>query len=166
VAQKLLRETGLRFNPDTAILIPSGATFGIYAALMATLNEGEEVLLPNPIYDASSLQSAWQAAARVGCAHTEGAAFGSASRRCAGRRTASAGCGRSMGCAGGWWWKPFGTCPAACRRPKEAFSQSWMCAPSARPLTRFAAGCDNLTQGPACLRGGLTTLRPQTHSSG
>lgn len=52
VAEKLLRETGARYDPDTEILITSGATFGIYAALMAALNEGEEVLLPDPIYDA------------------------------------------------------------------------------------------------------------------
>lgn len=52
VAEKLARETGGRYDPDTEILITSGATFGLYAALMAVLNEGEEVLLPDPIYDA------------------------------------------------------------------------------------------------------------------
>ncbi len=52
VAERLERDAGLRFDPDTEVLITSGATFGIYAALMATLNEGEEVLLPDPIYDA------------------------------------------------------------------------------------------------------------------
>jgi len=31
---------------------PTGATFGIYAAMMALLNEGDEVLLPDPVYDA------------------------------------------------------------------------------------------------------------------
>ena len=52
VALKLQRDTGLSYDPDTEILITPGATFGIYAALMALLNPGDEVLLPDPIYDA------------------------------------------------------------------------------------------------------------------
>ncbi|MBI4902471.1 MAG: pyridoxal phosphate-dependent aminotransferase [Acidobacteria bacterium] len=52
VAQKLQRENGLTYNPATEILITTGATFGIYAALMALLEPGDEVLLPEPIYDA------------------------------------------------------------------------------------------------------------------
>ena len=52
VAEKLLRENGVVYDSGTEILITSGATFGIYAALTATLNEGEEVMLPDPIYDA------------------------------------------------------------------------------------------------------------------
>jgi aspartate aminotransferase len=52
VAEKLVRENNLQFNPDTEILATTGGTFGIYAALMALLNEGDEVLLPDPIYDA------------------------------------------------------------------------------------------------------------------
>jgi aspartate/methionine/tyrosine aminotransferase len=52
VAQKLERDNGLRFDPATEILATTGATFGIYAALMALLNEGDEVLVPDPIYDA------------------------------------------------------------------------------------------------------------------
>ena len=52
VAAKLLRENGVAYDAGTEILVTSGATFGLYAALMATLNEGEEVLLPEPIYDA------------------------------------------------------------------------------------------------------------------
>ena len=31
---------------------PQGATFGIYTALTALINDGDEVLLPDPIYDA------------------------------------------------------------------------------------------------------------------
>lgn len=52
VARKLERDNGLHFNPATEILATTGATFGIYAALMALLNDGDEVLLPDPIYDA------------------------------------------------------------------------------------------------------------------
>jgi aspartate/methionine/tyrosine aminotransferase len=52
VAQKLQRDNHLRFDAGAEVLATTGATFGIYAALMALLNQGEEVLLPDPIYDA------------------------------------------------------------------------------------------------------------------
>jgi len=52
VAQKLLRENQVGYDAHSEILITTGATFGIYAALMAVLNDGDEVLLPDPIYDA------------------------------------------------------------------------------------------------------------------
>ncbi|MGH9666445.1 MAG: pyridoxal phosphate-dependent aminotransferase [Bryobacteraceae bacterium] len=52
VAHKLQRDNGLQFDPATELLATSGATFGIYAALLALLNDGDEVLLPDPIYDA------------------------------------------------------------------------------------------------------------------
>ena len=52
VAKKLERDNGLQFAAGTEVLATTGATFGIYAALMALLNEGDEVLLPDPVYDA------------------------------------------------------------------------------------------------------------------
>jgi len=52
VAEKLQRDNDLKFDPGTEVLATSGSTFGIYAALTALLNEGDEVLLPDPIYDA------------------------------------------------------------------------------------------------------------------
>lgn len=52
IVQKLSRDNQLSFDAGTEVLATSGATFGIYAALMALLNDGDEVLLPDPIYDA------------------------------------------------------------------------------------------------------------------
>jgi len=52
IAFKLDRDNGLRYNPATEILATSGATLGIEAALAALINEGDEVLLPDPVYDA------------------------------------------------------------------------------------------------------------------
>jgi aspartate aminotransferase len=52
VATKLQRDNALTYDPATEILATTGATFGIYAALAALLGEGDEVLLPDPIYDA------------------------------------------------------------------------------------------------------------------
>ncbi len=52
IALKLERDNGLRYDPATEILATSGATLGIEAALAALINEGDDVLLPDPIYDA------------------------------------------------------------------------------------------------------------------
>jgi aspartate aminotransferase len=52
VAQKLERDNRLKFDPSNEVLATTGATLGVYAALMAILNEGDEVLLPDPVYDA------------------------------------------------------------------------------------------------------------------
>ncbi len=52
VAAKLERDNQLRYDPATEILATTGATLGIYAALMALIQEGDEVLLPDPVYDA------------------------------------------------------------------------------------------------------------------
>ena len=52
VAAKLQRENGLTFDPASEILVTDGATLGIHAALMSLINEGDEVLLPDPVYDA------------------------------------------------------------------------------------------------------------------
>src|SRR3954471_15248606 len=58
VADKLQREQGLSYDPDSEILITDGATCGIALALGAVLNPGDEVLLPDPIYDAYQSPSA------------------------------------------------------------------------------------------------------------
>lgn len=52
VAEKLKRDNGLTYDPDREILITDGATAGIAVALGALVNPGDEVLLPDPIYDA------------------------------------------------------------------------------------------------------------------
>lgn len=52
VAHKLLRENGVAYDPATEILVTDGATLGLYAALMALLEPGDEILVPDPIYDA------------------------------------------------------------------------------------------------------------------
>jgi aspartate aminotransferase len=52
VAHKLARDNGLTYAAGSEILITTGGTFGIYAALMALLEDGDDALLPDPIYDA------------------------------------------------------------------------------------------------------------------
>ena len=52
VAHKLARDNGLSYDPGSEILVTTGATLGVYAALTALLADGDEVLLPDPIYDA------------------------------------------------------------------------------------------------------------------
>lgn len=52
VAEKLERESGQRYSPADEILVTTGATMGIYAALAAVLDPGDEILVLDPIYDA------------------------------------------------------------------------------------------------------------------
>jgi aspartate aminotransferase len=54
VAQKIQREQGISYDPAREILITDGATCGIAVALGALVEPGDEVLLPDPIYDAYS----------------------------------------------------------------------------------------------------------------
>jgi aspartate/methionine/tyrosine aminotransferase len=52
VAEKLSRANGLAYDPNREILITDGATAGLFTALAAMLQPGDEILLPDPIYDA------------------------------------------------------------------------------------------------------------------
>lgn len=52
IADKLWRDNDLTYDPQREILVTDGATAGIFTALAALLNPGDEVLLPDPIYDA------------------------------------------------------------------------------------------------------------------
>src|SRR5262245_58681664 len=52
VADKLARENDLAADPAREILITAGATEGLAAALAALVGPGDEVLLPDPVYDA------------------------------------------------------------------------------------------------------------------
>ena len=52
VAAKLVRDNGVAYDPGAEILVTDGATLGIHAALTALLAPGDDVLLPDPIYDA------------------------------------------------------------------------------------------------------------------
>jgi aspartate/methionine/tyrosine aminotransferase len=54
VADKLARDNGLGYDPGREILITDGATCGIHVALAALVQPGDDVLLPDPIYDAYS----------------------------------------------------------------------------------------------------------------
>jgi len=50
IAQKQQRDYGLSYDPETEVLVASGATAGLHAAAMALLNPGDEVLLFEPFY--------------------------------------------------------------------------------------------------------------------
>jgi aspartate/methionine/tyrosine aminotransferase len=52
VTEKLWRDNDLTYDADREILITDGATAGIFAALGVLIQRGDEVLLPDPIYDA------------------------------------------------------------------------------------------------------------------
>ena len=50
IAAKQQRDYGLDYDPETEVLVSSGATGGLHAAAMALLNPGDEVLLFEPFY--------------------------------------------------------------------------------------------------------------------
>lgn len=52
VAERLRRDQGVAYDPAREVLVTDGATSGLFAALGALLEPGDEVLLPDPIYDA------------------------------------------------------------------------------------------------------------------
>jgi aminotransferase len=59
IAVKQLRDYGLTYDTETEVLVASGATGGLHAAVMALLNPGDEVVLFEPFYGyhAVTLQS-------------------------------------------------------------------------------------------------------------
>ncbi|MEZ5354126.1 MAG: pyridoxal phosphate-dependent aminotransferase [Bryobacteraceae bacterium] len=52
VAAKLARDNRVAYDAGDEILVTTGATLGIYAALVSLLHQGDDVLLPDPVYDA------------------------------------------------------------------------------------------------------------------
>lgn len=50
IAQKQQRDYGLEYDPESEVLVASGATGGFHAAAMALLNPGDDVLLFEPFY--------------------------------------------------------------------------------------------------------------------
>jgi aminotransferase len=59
IADKQLRDYGLNYNPENEVMVASGATAGLHAAVMALLNPQDDVLLFEPYYGyhAVTLQS-------------------------------------------------------------------------------------------------------------
>lgn len=52
IAEKLWRDNALTYDPQREILVTDGATAGIFTALAVLIQPGDDVLLPDPIYDA------------------------------------------------------------------------------------------------------------------
>ena len=50
IARKLERDNRLSVDPDSEVLVTSGATGGLYAAALALLDPGDEVILFEPFY--------------------------------------------------------------------------------------------------------------------
>jgi len=46
VSEKIKKDLGVNYDPDQEILITEGGTLGLFIALMALINPGDEVLLP------------------------------------------------------------------------------------------------------------------------
>ena len=50
IAMKLLRDNGLKYNPNGEIIVSSGAKQSVYTALCAMINPGDEVIIPSPCW--------------------------------------------------------------------------------------------------------------------
>ncbi len=50
IAQKLARDNGVEVDPDKGIIVTSGGKLALYATLMALINEGDEIILPEPAW--------------------------------------------------------------------------------------------------------------------
>ena len=48
IAEKLGKENGLDFDPDSEIIVTPGGKLALFAAVMATVDEGDEVLILDP----------------------------------------------------------------------------------------------------------------------
>jgi methionine aminotransferase len=51
VAEMHLKQHGISYNPETEIAITAGATQALFTAIMATVKEGDEVIVFTPAYD-------------------------------------------------------------------------------------------------------------------
>src|ERR1044072_7199045 len=51
IARKTLWYLGLEINPETEITVTCGSTEGMIAAMMATVDPGEEVIILEPFYE-------------------------------------------------------------------------------------------------------------------
>lgn len=50
VADRLTQQTGYRYNPENEVVITCGGTEGMFDALLATTDPGDEVILSDPTY--------------------------------------------------------------------------------------------------------------------
>lgn len=50
ISEKYKKEYNLDYNPDKNILVTNGVAEGIYLAISANLNPGDQVLIPDPVW--------------------------------------------------------------------------------------------------------------------
>src|SRR4029453_18967080 len=50
VAERLVTKTGVAYDPELDIVITCGGTEGLFDALLATVQEGDEVIVTDPTY--------------------------------------------------------------------------------------------------------------------
>ncbi len=60
-AEKAYREYGLKYDPNSEVLVTVGGTEAISPALLAIVNPGDEVLIPNPGFICYEPVSDWRA---------------------------------------------------------------------------------------------------------
>ena len=86
VAEHQERFWGLRYDPDTEVLVTAGATEAVAATLLALLEPDDEVVTFEPYYDSYAAGIALAGARRRCHPPERSAAVGRAGRPCRGRR--------------------------------------------------------------------------------
>ncbi|KQB86058.1 putative N-succinyldiaminopimelate aminotransferase DapC [Corynebacterium lowii] len=64
IAEERAERLGQSWNPDTEVCVTSGATEGIAASILATVNPGDEVIVFDPFYDSYAAVIAFAGAIR------------------------------------------------------------------------------------------------------
>ena len=59
VSRKLLEDNKFEADPESEIIITSGAMQGISSAILVTINPGDEVIIPNPAYESFLRQTSF-----------------------------------------------------------------------------------------------------------
>ena len=55
LAQKITRQTGIEINPSRNVIVTPGSDSGLLYAMMPFINEGDEVMVPDPSYPSNFL---------------------------------------------------------------------------------------------------------------
>ena len=86
VAERLLRQTGVAYDAEQDVVITCGGTEGLFDALLATVQEGDEVIVTDPPMSDWSAACGWPAWRPSSCPSASRGRLAARHRRARGRR--------------------------------------------------------------------------------
>ena len=74
ITERMRADLALDYDPDAEVLVTNGASLGLYLAIAAVVDEGDEVIITDPAYGAYAMliESAGGRVVRVPCAAVDG----------------------------------------------------------------------------------------------